>query len=242
MSIILDGVVISGLSLLIGAMTYVGLRFLLQSGDLPYLRALGMLAVATAACLIASDLGLFDTGSEDPDTETVSVGDIVRPDLQGTLLTEADLASWKDDLSPFGLLWPPEGEVQTERLADVLTFDDDVDGFVAGEHDSGSLRLSAVVGFEGDAVAWMQCHVMGIWSAEAERFLHACWKSASVTGADVSAGEEWLEAALDFDGKQADGVIMRSHEACPAELLLTAISQTPEWWMASFTITASQGC
>ena len=147
--------------------------------------------------LATCGVGLRLRDRTEPPT-TVTYGDIVRPDFQGPLPTTTDIAAWKSAFAGFALEWPESELLQTERPQALLTFDDKFDGYVSGTGELHGTQLSAVIGFEDDAVAWFTCYALGIRTTSADAFLRTCWDAAAVTGADQEAG-----------AAQGDGVGLR---------------------------------
>lgn len=99
---------------------------------------------------------------------SLTFGDIVRPDLRGPLPTSTDIERWKSAFTAFDLQWPEGEALQTSRPRDLLSFDNEFDGYVAGTADLVGTNLSAVIGFENDTVAWFTCHASGIRSVQTD--------------------------------------------------------------------------
>ncbi|MFG3342503.1 hypothetical protein [Glycomyces sp. NPDC048151] len=170
---------------------------------------------------------------------TVTYGDIVRPDLQGPLPTATDIDAWKSAFIGFALQWPESEVLQTERPGTLLTFDDEFDSYLAGTAEVQGTDLTAVIGFEDDAVAWFTCYAIGPRTDSAEEFLRTCWEGAAVTGADQVAGAAWVDEYLEIE---ADDLVVRTDRVCPAFLMLTAVNPNPSIINAQITIAASENC
>lgn len=170
---------------------------------------------------------------------TITYGDMVRPDLRGPLPTAADIESWKSAFSGFALQWPENDELRTSRPDDLISFDDDFDGYLAGTAEIEGTRLTAVIGFEDEAIAWFTCYAMGPRTTSADAFLRTCWAAAAVTGADQDAGEAWVDSVLALE---ADDFTADAETVCPAVLMAAALDPMPNHINTQITIAAGQNC
>jgi hypothetical protein len=174
--------------------------------------------------------------------QELTVGDIVRPDLQGTLPTPTDVESWKSAFTGFGLTWPEHDALQTERPGGMLTFDDDYDGYLSGTADSEGVELTAVIGFEEESVAWFTCYAFGPQTTTAESFMRTCWEAAAVVGADQEAGATWIDSTLATESDEPNQIFVDIEPVCPAVLMVTAMNPMSGFINTQLTIAAGQNC
>ncbi|WP_281847049.1 hypothetical protein [Glycomyces algeriensis] len=197
------------------------------------------IALAIAFLVFAScGVGLRLRDRTDPPT-TITIGDIVRPDLRGPLPTTADIESWKSAFSGFAMQWPDNDALQTSRPDDLISFDDHFDGYLAGTAEFEGTSLTAVIGFEDEAIAWFTCHAMGPRTTSADAFLRTCWAAAAVTGADQDAGAAWVDSVLALETEEFTA---NAETVCPAVLLAAALNPMSGYINTQITIAAGQNC
>jgi len=239
-SFFIDLALTLGLAATGGAIVWALLRYLFAAQDSRKVRAAGFAVAFLTFAAVGVAIRLQDRSDAPP--QELTVGDIVRPDLQGTLSTSTDVESWKSAFTGFGLTWPEHDAPQTERPGGMLTFDDDFDGYVSGTADMEGVQLTAVIGFEEESVAWFTCYAFGPHSTTADSFLRTCWEAAEVTGADREAGTTWIDAALATESDEPNQMFVDIEPVCPAVLMVTAMNPMSGFINTQLTIAAGQNC
>lgn len=216
------------------------LRFITAAHDSRKVGAIGFAVAFATFAAVGATIRLQDNDEPPP---ALTVGDVVRPNLQGTLPTRTGIEEWKSAFDGFELQWPADdAPLETERPNDVITFDDDFDGYIAGEVEQDGVRAVAFIGFEDDEISWFTCHVSGYGTPWADDFLRTCWDTAAVTDADLDSGAEWLDSALDQDSDTQNPLLLQFEQFCPAVLLVSAAGHNPAYINLQVTVAASQGC
>ncbi|GAB3999436.1 hypothetical protein GCM10029992_28200 [Glycomyces albus] len=159
MSSLIDLALVLALCALGAAAVWGMLRFITAAHDSRKVGAIGFAVAFATFAAVGATIRLQDNDEPPP---ALTVGDVVRPNLQGTLPTRTGIEEWKSAFDGFELQWPADDAPrETERPNDVITFDDDFDGYIAGEVEQDGVRAVAFIGFEDDEISWFTCHVSG---------------------------------------------------------------------------------
>lgn len=239
MNFLLNLALTLGLALVGGAVVWGLLRFLFAAMDSRRMAAAGFAAALLTFAAVGVAIRLQDR-TETPPPSELTYGDIVRPDLEGPLPTSTDIESWKAALTAFDLQWPDTNALETGPPANTLTFDDDFDGYIAGESDQEGTHLAAFMGFQDGGRAWFTCYASGLQTTATDDFLQTCWTAAAVTGADLEAGSTWIESAVAID--DSEPLIVEVEPVCPAALMVTDLSSTSSYINMQLTIAAGRNC
>ncbi|MEU5875515.1 hypothetical protein AB0A73_28625 [Glycomyces sp. NPDC047369] len=201
---------------------------------------------ASATVFTVAALAYLVTGIglrlHEDEPEPLTVGDIVRPDLTGTVATDATLESWQAAFEEYGFTWPYGDLEQEERPTGLLSFDDEFTGYVEGTVEENWLQLTAIVGYEGDDIAWFTCYAAGPDTLGIEvEFLQDCWTAAQVPGQDDAAVREWIASAA-ADTAAADGFGYSILEGCLVNLAIVSPESHPNYANTQLTVSDSEEC
>ncbi|GAA2320411.1 hypothetical protein GCM10009853_093160 [Glycomyces scopariae] len=173
----------------------------------------------------------------------LTIGDIVRPELDGALPTGATVESWQEALEPLGLVWTSRDELLVDRPDDLLAFDDEFTGYMVGRVDYNGLRFTAVIGFEDAEISWFACRAAGLDEADLNAwFFWTCWNAAEIEEIDRDAGAEWVGSALSSPETETGGLDIELVRDCPVGMSALSIPGPEPMVNAQLTISRGKLC
>ncbi|SDL83415.1 hypothetical protein SAMN05216298_0187 [Glycomyces sambucus] len=171
----------------------------------------------------------------------LTVGDIVRPALEGELPTDATVESFQARLDSLGLAWSSGDTLLVDRPSDLLIFDDEFSGYIEGRAERDEVRLTAAIGFEGTAISWFTCHTSGTGDPDFVVFyFQMCLSAAEIDIPAVSA--DWVDSAVRSPGTVIGGFDVELARSCPVALSVVSVDGTPGWIESQLTISKGQVC
>ncbi|GAA1688859.1 hypothetical protein GCM10009830_40560 [Glycomyces endophyticus] len=229
-----------GIALFVIAMGAVFVRFKFAD-SVPHRVPVAVFAVVSLAFLLTgAGLRLHE---QQVLNRPLTVGDIVRPDLEGELPTDVTVESWQAALEPLGLEWTSRDELLVDRPQDLLSFDGEYTGYMEGHTDDGSLRLTAVIGFEGTEISWFACHAAGLDELDiSSRFFSTCITSAEIAEIDPDAVAEWVGDTLSSPSTEVGGIAVTIARECPVRLMAASIVGTEPRVNAQLTVSRGELC